>query len=57
MGENITGAVKKAKLSENLNKLFPKADKIFNDQKIELDDDSQPKHKITEPNTQHCLTN
>ena len=32
--------------------MFPKADKIFNDQKIELDDDSQPKHKITEPNTQ-----
>ena len=57
MGENITGAVKKVKLSENLNKLFPKADKIFNDQKIELDGDSQPKHKITEPNTQHCLTN
>ena len=35
-----------------MNKLVPKADKTFNDQKIELDDDDLPKHEITIPNTQ-----
>ena len=33
------------RFSENLNKLFPTADMIFNDQKIELDDDNMPNMK------------
>ena len=45
-------AVKKVIFSENLNKLFQKGDKIFNDKKIDVDDDDLPKHEITIPNTQ-----
>ena len=33
--------------------MFPKADEIFNDQKIDVDDDDGlPKHEITTTNTQ-----
>ena len=53
VGEKTSAAVKKVKFSENLNKLFPKADEIFNDQKIDFgDDDDLPKHEIMIPNTQ-----
>ena len=52
VGEKTTAAVKKVKFSENLNKLFPKADEIFNDQKIDVDDDDLPKHEIMIPNIQ-----
>ena len=55
VGEKTTTAVKKARFSGNLNKLFPKADEIFNDQKIDIDDDDLPKHEITTPNTQKYL--
>ena len=42
---------KKFRFLENLNKLFPKADKIFDDnEKINIDDDDLP--EITIPNTQ-----
>ena len=53
VGEKTSAAVKKVKFSENLNKLFPKADEIFNDEKIDFgDDDDLPKHEIMIPNTQ-----
>ena len=51
-GEKTTAAVKKARFSGNLNKLFPNADEIFNDQKSDIDDDDLPKHEIAIPNTQ-----
>ena len=52
VGEKTTAALKKVRFSDYLNKLFPKADEIFNDQKIDVDDDNLPKHEITLPNTQ-----
>ena len=52
VGEKTKAAVKKVRFSENFHKLFPKAEKIFNDQKIELDYDDLPKHEIMIPNTQ-----
>ena len=51
-GEKTTAAVKKARFSGNLNKLFPNADEIFNDKKSDIDDDDLPKHEIAIPNTQ-----
>lgn len=45
--------VRKLRFSENLNKLFPKADKLFTNLKIDVDDDGNlPKHAITIASTQ-----
>ena len=45
---------KNVRILENLNKLFAKADKIFNDnEKINIDNDDLP--EITIPNTQTLL--
>ena len=55
VGEKTTAVVKKVRFLKNLNKLFPKAAEIFNDQKIDVDYDDLPKHEITIPNTQTML--
>ena len=39
VGEKTTAVVKKVRFLKNLNKLFPKAAEIFNDQKIDVDYD------------------
>ena len=52
VGEKAAAVVKKVRFSENLNKLFPKADKAFNGQKIDIDDDDLLKEEIAIPNTQ-----
>ena len=57
VGEKTKAAVKKVRFSENFHKLFPKAEKIFNDQKIELDYDDLPKHEIMIQILKHCLKN
>ena len=47
VGEKTSAGVKKVRFSENLNKLFPKTDEIFNDQRIDVDDDDDLlKHEI-----------
>ena len=52
--EKIALGVVERTFSESLNKLFPKADEIFNDQIIiDVDDDDDlPKHEIAIPNIQ-----
>ena len=50
VGEKTATAIKKVRFLENLNKLFPKADEILDDQKIDIDDDNLS--EIAIPNTQ-----
>ena len=53
VGEKTSAAAKQVRFSEYLNKLFPKADEIFNDQKNYVGDGGDlPKHEITIPNAQ-----